>query len=57
MALTASYRIEHREPTTHGGATLTVSRHALVRLAERADVRDIPEMLQAYEIYGRLRWR
>ena len=47
MALTASYRIEHREPTTHGGATLTVSRHALVRLAERADVRDIPEMLQA----------
>ena len=47
MALTASYRIERHELATHGGATLTVSRHALVRLAERADVRDVPEMLQA----------
>jgi hypothetical protein len=45
MALTASYRIERHELATHGGATLTVSRHALVRMAERADVRDIPEML------------
>ena len=28
MALTASYRIERHELATHGGATLTVSRHA-----------------------------
>ena len=46
LALTATYRIERRELVTHGGAILTISRHALIRMAERADVRDIPEMLQ-----------
>ena len=45
VAMTAVYRAKNYVPDTRGGATLTISRHALVRMAERADVRTVPELL------------
>ena len=45
VAMTAVYRAKNHLPDTRGGATLTISRHALVRMAERADVRTVPELL------------
>ena len=41
----STYRIEHHRPAIRRGRVLTVSRHALIRLAERGDVRTVDELL------------